>query len=55
MLYFSHPQFPFHPGQVRSKNGILEAFLQVNAREQYESAYWTGILDAQGKADGGYY
>jgi len=40
---------------VRSKNGILEAFLQVNAREQYESAYWTGILDAQGKADGGYY
>lgn len=41
--------------QVRSKGGILEAYLNVNARQEYESAYWTGILDAQGKADGGYY
>ncbi|CAM9304870.1 unnamed protein product [Hapterophycus canaliculatus] len=41
--------------KVRSKKGILEAYLNVNAKAEYESAYWTGILDAQGKADGGYY
>ena len=31
--------------------------VEVNtaARAQFESGYWKGILDAQGKADGGYY
>lgn len=45
----------FSARQVRSKGGILEAFLNVNARAEYENAYWTGVLDAQGKADGSYY
>lgn len=41
--------------KVRSKGGNLEAFINVNAKAEYENDYWTGILDAQGKADGGYY
>ena len=41
--------------QVRSQKGNLEVYVDVNARAEYESKYWTGILDAQGKADGGYY
>lgn len=41
--------------KVRSKNGKLEAYVQVNAKEAFESGYWKGILDAQGKADGGYF
>eukprot|EP00903_Cladosiphon_okamuranus_P021661 g19915.t1 len=38
--------------KVRSKGSNLEAYLNVNARQEFESSYWTGILDAQGKADG---
>ncbi|CAN0276169.1 unnamed protein product [Ascophyllum nodosum] len=41
--------------QVRSKSGKLEAYVQVNAKEAFESGYWKGILDAQGKADGEYF
>lgn len=40
---------------MRSKGGNLEAYINVNAKADYETKYWTGILDAQGKADGGYY
>lgn len=41
--------------KVRSKGKNLEVFINVAAKAEYESAYWTGILDAQGKADGEYY
>lgn len=41
--------------KVRSKNGQLEAYVQVNAKAAFESSYWKGVLDAQGKADGGYF
>ncbi|CBN79363.1 conserved unknown protein [Ectocarpus siliculosus] len=40
---------------VRQKGGNLEAKVNVNAKAEFEKSYWTGILDAQGKADGGYY
>ncbi|CAM9774649.1 unnamed protein product [Ectocarpus fasciculatus] len=40
---------------VRQKGGNLEAKINVNAKAEFEKSYWTGILDAQGKADGGYY
>lgn len=41
--------------QVRSSGGNLQAYVQVNAKAQFEKQYWKGVLDAQGKADGGYY
>lgn len=44
------PVFP-----VRENAGRIEALLNVDARSDYEKPYWTGILDAQGKATGGYY
>lgn len=41
--------------QVRSKGGFIEVKVDVNAKLNYESQYWKGILDAQGKDDGKYY
>jgi len=29
--------------------------VDTNYKSSYESGYWRGILDAQGKTDGGYY
>lgn len=40
---------------VRESGGTIEALLDVSAKEEYEKNYWKGLLDAQGKADGGYY
>ena len=40
---------------VRENNGMFQVCVNVNARAQYEQRYWKGILDATGKADGGYY
>jgi len=41
--------------QVREQGGYVEVLLDVNAKAEFEKKYWKGILDAQGKADGGYY
>ena len=29
--------------------------VDVNAKTNFEKDYWRGILDSQGKTDGGYY
>mmetsp|Transcript_8750 Transcript_8750/g.27550 ORF Transcript_8750/g.27550 Transcript_8750/m.27550 type:complete len:191 (+) Transcript_8750:45-617(+) len=39
----------------RKSGNNIEANVNVNAKAQFESGYWRGILDAQGKTDGGYY
>lgn len=41
--------------QVREDQGLMQVLVNINARAQYEEKYWQGILDATGKADGGYY
>lgn len=41
--------------KVRSSGGFLEAYIDVTAKTEFEKNYWRGILDAQGKVDGGYY
>lgn len=40
---------------VRDNGGFIEALLDVDARADFEKDYWVGILDATGKASGGYY
>ncbi|KAK7241932.1 hypothetical protein SO694_00018058 [Aureococcus anophagefferens] len=35
--------------------GAVSVEVDVNAKTNFESGYWKGILDAQGKTDGGYY
>lgn len=40
---------------VREMNGFIEALVDLDAVKEFESNYWRGILDAQGKATGGYY
>jgi len=35
--------------------GDVQVLLDVNAKKRFDSQYWRGILDAQGKVDGGYY
>jgi len=44
------PVFP-----VRKQGGSVQVQINVNAKAQFESKYWRGVLDAQGKVDGGYY
>lgn len=44
---------PTYP--VRQRAGNLEVQVDVNAKFNFEAEYWSGILDAQGKADGNYY
>ena len=39
----------------RSRAGAVSVEVDVNAKTNFESGYWKGILDAQGKTDGGYY
>ena len=46
---------PLEVYSVRENNGQIEALLNVDARADFEKDYWSGILDAQGKATGGYY
>ncbi len=41
--------------QVRSQGGNVQVLLDVNAKKRFDANYWRGILDAQGKVDGGYY
>mmetsp|Transcript_17937 Transcript_17937/g.29932 ORF Transcript_17937/g.29932 Transcript_17937/m.29932 type:complete len:193 (-) Transcript_17937:241-819(-) len=44
------PTFP-----CRKKGNAVEVNVNVNAKAAFETDYWRGILDAQGKTDGGYY
>lgn len=41
--------------EIRDSGDMLQIYVNINARAQYEQKYWKGILDASGKADGGYY
>merc|ERR1712187_178335 len=41
--------------KVREQGGKIQVNINVNAKKQFENEYWRGILDAQGKVDGGYY
>lgn len=40
---------------VRSKGANIEVRINRNLKAQFETNYWSGILDAQGKATGDYY
>eukprot|EP01039_Chlorochromonas_danica_P007955 gene7956-8775_t len=40
---------------VRSKGQNIEVFIDRNLKDRFESKYWAGLLDAQGKANGEYY
>eukprot|EP00640_Fibrocapsa_japonica_P005014 CAMPEP_0113952276 /NCGR_PEP_ID=MMETSP1339-20121228/90309_1 /TAXON_ID=94617 /ORGANISM="Fibrocapsa japonica" /LENGTH=208 /DNA_ID=CAMNT_0000960851 /DNA_START=212 /DNA_END=839 /DNA_ORIENTATION=- /assembly_acc=CAM_ASM_000762 len=40
---------------VRAKGDSIEVLVNRNLKQQFESKYWAGILDAQGKATGDYY
>ena len=44
---------PVYP--VKKGKGFVEVQVDVNYKFNFESNYWSGILDAQGKADGKYY
>lgn len=44
------PSFP-----CKKAGNSIQVQVDVNAKFRYESQYWTGILDAQGKSDGKYY
>merc|ERR1719183_238876 len=41
--------------QCRKAGDKVRVLLDVNAKKRFDSNYWRGILDAQGKVDGGYY
>jgi len=41
--------------QVRKQGDKVQVLLDVNAKARFDSNYWRGVLDAQGKVDGGYY
>lgn len=40
---------------VRKSGNQVQCLINVNAKKQFEASYWRGVLDAQGKVDGGYY
>mmetsp|Transcript_12399 Transcript_12399/g.34389 ORF Transcript_12399/g.34389 Transcript_12399/m.34389 type:complete len:182 (+) Transcript_12399:87-632(+) len=44
------PVFP-----VKQSKGAIEVQVDVNAKFNFEANFWSGVLDAQGKADGKYY
>ncbi|KAH8071971.1 hypothetical protein JL721_3877 [Aureococcus anophagefferens] len=41
--------------KCKTGGGAVSVEVDVNAKTNFESGYWKGILDAQGKTDGGYY
>jgi len=41
--------------KCKTSGGAVSVEVDINAKTNFESGYWKGILDAQGKADGGYY
>jgi nitrite reductase/ring-hydroxylating ferredoxin subunit len=44
---------PVYP--VKTGKGTVDVQVDVNAKANFESQYWSGVLDAQGKANGKYY
>ena len=44
---------PTYP--VKTKGNVVEVQVDVNYKAAFESQYWAGILDAQGKSNGKYY
>ncbi|CAM9762178.1 unnamed protein product [Ectocarpus sp. 4 AP-2014] len=40
---------------VRASGGNIQVLINRNLKQEFESKYWTGLLDAQGKASGDYY
>jgi len=50
---FSPIGVPTYP--VRKSKNAIEVQVDVNAKFNYEANYWSGVLDAQGKANGKYY
>lgn len=52
---FSEPTaIPTFPVRVNNAN-YVEVLVDADAKADFEASYWTGLLDAQGKASGGYY
>jgi len=41
--------------QARQQGGRVQVLLDINAKKRFEGNYWRGVLDSQGKVDGGYY
>jgi len=41
--------------KVRTRGQNVEVNVDVNAKYNFETNYWSGVLDAQGKDDGKYY
>merc|ERR1712146_300702 len=41
--------------QARKQGSAVQVLLDVNAKKRFAASYWRGILDSQGKVDGGYY
>ncbi|KAJ8601323.1 hypothetical protein CTAYLR_007227 [Chrysophaeum taylorii] len=41
--------------KCKTGGNAVSVEVDINAKTNFESGYWKGILDAQGKADGGYY
>jgi len=41
--------------KCKTSGSAVAVEVDLNAKSNFESGYWKGILDAQGKADGGYY
>ena len=41
--------------KVQKRGSNLEVQVDVNAKFAFEQQYWSGVLDAQGKANGKYY
>jgi len=50
----SLPDVPVYPVR-KGLGGNVEVLINVNAKAQFEQNYWRGVLDSQGKVDGGYY
>jgi hypothetical protein len=48
------PDVPVYPVR-KTLGGNIEVLINVNAKAQFEQKYWRGVLDSQGKVDGGYY
>jgi len=44
---------PTYP--VKAKGKTVEVQVDVNYKANFEAEYWSGVLDAQGKANGKYY
>jgi len=50
---FAPSGVPVYP--VKKTGANIEVQVDVNAKANFESQYWSGMLDAQGKANGKYY